>query len=212
MKPPAPVTLAGRFVRLEPLGEQHRADLQAAAAEDPQAISLGAMLLTLGRWDEWFGEAAAGMADGRYVAWATIALDTGRAIGSTRFGDIDASSERVEIGWTWLAPSRWRSTINTEAKLLQLTYAFDDLGAGRVALKTDLRNARSQAAIERLGATREGVLRRHMRLADGFIRDTVYYSILRDEWPPIRDRLEARLASGSQVVPQPSQATETSSA
>lgn len=209
MKPPAPVTLAGRFVRLEPLGERHRADLQAAVAEDPRAISLGAMLLTLGRWDEWLGEALGGVAEGRYVAWATVALDTGRAIGSTRFGDIDVPSERVEIGWTWLAPSRWRTPINTEAKLLQLAYAFDELGAGRVALKTDLRNARSQAAIERLGATREGVLRRHMRLADGFIRDTVYYSILRDEWPPIRDRLTARL---EEAAPQPSQATETSSA
>jgi RimJ/RimL family protein N-acetyltransferase len=167
------------------------------------------MLLTLGRWDEWLGEALAGIADGRYVAWATVALDTGRAVGSTRFGDIDVPSERVEIGWTWLAPSRWRTPINTEAKLLQLAHAFDELGAGRVALKTDLRNARSQAAIERLGATREGVLRRHMRLADGFIRDTVYYSILRDEWPPIRDRLTARL---EEAAPQPSQATETSSA
>ena len=210
MKPPAPVTLTGRYVRLEPLGEQHRAELQAAAAEDPQAISLGAMLLTLGRWDEWLAEAAAGVADGRYVAWATVALDTGRAVGSTRFGDIDVPSERVEIGWTWLARSRWRTPINTEAKLLQLTYAFDELGAGRVALKTDLRNARSQAAIERLGGVREGVLRRHMHLADGFIRDTVYYSILRDEWPPIRDRLTARLATPSSD-PQPSQATETSS-
>jgi N-acetyltransferase len=209
VKPPAPVTLAGRFVRLEPLGEQHRANLQAAVAEDPRAISLGAMLLTLGRWDEWLGEALAGVADGRYVAWATVALDTGRAIGSTRFGDIDVPSERVEIGWTWLAPSRWRTPINTEAKLLQLAYAFDELGAGRVALKTDLRNARSQAAIERLGATREGVLRRHMRLADGFIRDTVYYSILRDEWPQIRERLSARL---DEAAPQASQATETSSA
>jgi N-acetyltransferase len=210
VKPPASVTLTGRFVRLEPLGEQHRADLLAAAAEDPQAIRLGAMLLTLGRWDDWFAEARTGVAEGRYVAWATIALDTGRAVGSTRFGDIDVPSERVEIGWTWLAPSRWRTPVNTEAKLLQLTYAFDDLGAGRVALKTDLRNERSQAAIERLGGVREGVLRRHMRLPDGHIRDTVYYSILRDEWPPIRDRLTARLA-GSDPGPQPSQATDTSS-
>jgi RimJ/RimL family protein N-acetyltransferase len=127
------------------------------------------------------------------VAWATVALDSGHAVGSTRFGDIDVPSERVEIGWTWLAPSRWRSAVNSEAKLLQLTYAFDELGAGRVALKTDGRNERSQAAIERLGGVREGTLRRHMRMPDGFIRDTVYYSILAGEWPPIRDRLRARL-------------------
>ena len=193
MKQPLPVTLTGRFVRLEPLGEQHRADLEAAADEDPDALRLGALLLTVRGWDAWYGEAAAGIADGRYVAWATIALDTGRAIGSTRFADIDMPSERVEIGWTWLAPSRWRTPINTEAKLLQLTHAFDELGAGRVALKTDGRNERSQRAIERLGGVREGVLRRHLRMPDGFIRDTVYYSILRDEWPPIRERLTSRL-------------------
>ena len=197
MKPPAPVTLTGQFVRLEPLDEAHRADLEAAAAEDPDALRYGALQLTLMGWDAWFGEAAAGVTEGRYVAWATIALDTGRAVGSTRFGDIDVPSERVEIGWTWLAPSRWRSAVNTETKLLQLTYAFDELGAGRVALKTDGRNERSQAAIERLGGVREGTLRRHLRMPDGFIRDTVYYSILRDEWPPIRARLRDRLYGAS---------------
>ena len=197
MKAPAPTTLTGRFVRLEPLGEQHRGDLEAAAAEDPDALRYGALQLTLMGWDSWFGEAAAGVAEGRYVAWATVALDTGRAVGSTRFGDIDVPSKRVEIGWTWLAPSRWRSAVNSEAKLLQLTYAFEELGAGRVALKTDGRNERSQAAIERLGGVREGTLRRHLRMPDGFIRDTVYYSILADEWPPIRARLRDRLYGAS---------------
>lgn len=200
MKQPRPVTLTGRFVRLEPLGDQHRDDLEAAAAEDPDALRYGALQLTLMGWDAWYREAGAGIADGRYVAWATIALDTGRAVGSTRFGDIDVPSERVEIGWTWLAPSRWRTAVNSEAKLLQLTYAFDELGAGRVALKTDARNARSQAAIERLGGMREGVLRRHLRMPDGFIRDTVYYSILRDEWPPVRERLTSRLYGSPSAV------------
>jgi RimJ/RimL family protein N-acetyltransferase len=197
VKPPAPVTLTGRFVRLERLGEAHRSDLEAAAAEDPDALRWGALQLTLMGWESWFGEASAGVAEGRYVAWATVALDTGRAVGSTRFGDIDVPSERVEIGWTWLAPSRWRSAVNSEAKLLQLTYAFEELGAGRVALKTDGRNVRSQAAIERIGGVREGTLRRHLRMPDGFIRDTVYYSILRDEWPPIRARLRERLYGDS---------------
>ena len=194
MEAPAPIVLAGRHVRLEPLGPQHRAHLEAAAAEDPDALRLGALLLTMEGWDAWYGEAAAGIAEGRYVAWATLDAVTGTAIGSTRFADIDVGSERLEIGWTWLAPSRWRTAANTEAKLLQLRYAFDELGAGRVALKTDGRNARSQAAIERLGGVREGILRRHLRMPDGYIRDTVYYSILRDEWPPIRARLEARLS------------------
>lgn len=196
MEPPGPVVLAGRHVRLEPLDPRHRADLEAGAAEDPDALRLGALLFTLHGWDAWYGEAAEGMADGRYVAWATIDLATGRAVGSTRFADIDVSSERLEIGWTWLAPSMWRTALNTEAKLLQLRHAFDELGAGRVALKTDARNARSQAAIERLGAIREGTLRRHLRMPDGYIRDTVYYSILADEWPAIRVRLEQRLARG----------------
>lgn len=193
MRAPDSVTLEGRFVRLEPLGEHHRAGLEAAIAENPEAVRLGAGLFVQHGWDAWYEEAAAGVAEGRYVAWATVAVDSGRAVGSTRFGDIDVPSERVEIGWTFLAPSRWRTALNSEAKLLQLRYAFDDLGAGRVALKTDGRNARSQVAIERLGGVREGVLRRHMRLPDGFIRDTVYFSILRDEWPSVRDRLEERL-------------------
>ena len=196
MRAPESVVLEGRFVRLEPLGVQHRSDLVAAVAEDPEAVRLGAGLFVQEGWRAWYDEAVAGVADGRYVAWATIALDSGRAVGSTRFGDIDVPSERVEIGWTFLAPSRWRTALNSEAKLLQLRYAFEELGAGRVALKTDARNLRSQAAIERLGGVREGVLRRHMRMPDGFIRDSVYYSILRDEWPVVRDRLEERLARG----------------
>lgn len=194
MRQPGPVVLAGTYVRLEPLAEGHRADLEAAVAEDPDALRLGVLQFVLDGWEPWFAEAAAGVADGRYVAWATIDLATGRAVGSTRFGDIDVGSERLEIGWTWLAPSHWRTALNTEAKLLQLRHAFDDLGAGRVALKTDGRNVRSQAAIERIGGVREGTLRRHMRMPDGFIRDSVYFSILRDDWPAVRDRLEARLA------------------
>lgn len=193
MRQPVPVTLTGRSVRLEPLVDRHRADLELAAGEDPSAMRYLATDLARMGWDAWYGEAASGVADGRFVVWATVALDTGRAVGSSRFGDIDLPSERLEIGWTWLAPSRWRTALNSEVKLLQLTHAFDELGAGRVALKTDGRNARSQAAIERLGAVREGVLRRHMRLPDGHIRDTVYYSILRDEWPAIRERLSARI-------------------
>lgn len=194
MKPPSAVTLEGRFVRLEPLGPQHRADLEEAASEDPAALRYVSINPASHGWEAWYAEAAEGVSDGRYVAWATIERATGRAVGSTRFGDIDVPSERVEIGWTWIAPSRQRTAINTEAKLLQLGYAFDELGVGRVALKTDGRNERSQRAIERLGGVREGVLRRHLQMSDGFIRDTVYYSILADEWPAIRDRLEERLS------------------
>lgn len=190
---PERIALAGRFVRLEPIEERHRDDLLAAAAEDPLTFRYMSADLSAGAdaWPDYLADAQRP----EFVAWATVDRASGRAVGSTRFGDLAPEHERVEIGWTWIAPSRQRTAVNTEAKLLQLTYAFDTLGAGRVALKTDLRNERSQRAIERLGAVREGVLRRHIRLPDGHVRDTVYYSILADEWPAVKARLEERLST-----------------
>jgi RimJ/RimL family protein N-acetyltransferase len=196
MKRPEPVVLEGAHVRLEPLGPQHRDDLEAAAAEDPAIFGYMGTNIPMHGWDAWLREALDGVAAGRYVAWATVDRASGRAVGSTRFGDISPADGRVEIGWTWIAPSHQRSALNTEAKLLQLGYAFETLGATRVALKTDARNLQSQGAIERIGGIREGVLRRHLRVADGFIRDTVYYSILDDEWPAVKARLTERLARG----------------
>jgi RimJ/RimL family protein N-acetyltransferase len=194
MKPPERVILNGRFVRLEPLEERHRDDLLAAAAEDPATFRYMGTDLSVDEaaWPAYLADALRP----DYVAWATVDTTSGRAIGSSRFGDIAPEHGRVEIGWTWIAPSHQRSSTNTEAKLLQLGYAFEELGATRVALKTDGRNLRSQAAIERLGAQREGTLRRHVRMPDGFIRDTVYFSILDDEWPAVKARLEERLARG----------------
>jgi N-acetyltransferase len=194
MKAPGRAVLEGRYVRLEPLEERHRDDLLAAAAQDPATFRYMGSDLSAGggAWPAYLAEAL--RAD--FVAWATVDAATNRAVGSTRFGDIAPEHGRVEIGWTWIAPSHQRTAANTEAKLLQLTYAFDELGATRVALKTDGRNLRSQAAIERLGAVREGVLRRHIRMPDGFMRDTVYFSILADEWPAAKARLEKRLRDG----------------
>jgi N-acetyltransferase len=191
MEPPERVTLSGRHVRLEPIEERHRDDLLAAAAEDPATFRYMGADLSVGAsaWADYLADAQRP----DFVAWATVDAATGRAIGSTRFGDIAPKHGRVEIGWTWVAPSHQRSAVNTEAKLLQLTYAFERLGATRVALKTDGRNERSQRAIERIGGVREGVLRRHLRLPDGYLRDTVYYSILADEWPAAKERLAARL-------------------
>jgi N-acetyltransferase len=191
VKAPERITLAGRFVRLEPISEAHRDGLLAAAAEDPATFRYMGSDLSIGEsvWQTYLIDALRP----EYVAWATVDVATGRAIGSTRFGDIAPEHGRVEIGWTWIAPSFQRTATNTEAKLLQLGYAFDELGATRVALKTDGRNTRSQAAIERLGAQREGVLRRHVRLPDGFSRDTVYFSILAEEWPAVKARLQERL-------------------
>lgn len=190
---PERIALEGRFVRLEPLEERHRDDLLAAASEDPATWRYMSSDLSVGveAWPAYLADALRP----EYVAWATVDRGSGMAVGSTRFGDIAPEHDRVEIGWTWIAPSRQRTAVNTEAKLLQLTYAFDTLGAGRVALKTDGRNERSQRAIERLGAVREGVLRRHFRLPDGYVRDTVYYSILADEWPAVKERLTQRLSA-----------------
>jgi RimJ/RimL family protein N-acetyltransferase len=192
MQAPQRLVLAGRFVRLEPIEERHRDDLLAAAAQDPATFQYMSADLSAGEsaWPGYLSDALRP----EFIAWATVDAATGRAVGSTRFGDIAPEHGRVEIGWTWIAPSHQRTALNTEAKLLQLTYAFDQLGATRVALKTDGRNLRSQAAIERLGGVREGALRRHMRMPDGFMRDTVYYSIIEDEWPAVRARLEERLA------------------
>ncbi len=190
---PERIVLEGDVVRLEPLEERHRDDLVAAATEDHGIWAfMGSNLADATTWPAYLAHALGP----EFVAWATVERASGRAVGSTRFGDIAPEHDRVEIGWTWIAPSRHRTAVNTEAKLLQLTYAFETLGAGRVALKTDGRNERSQRAIERLGAVREGTLRRHMRLPDGYIRDTVYYSILADEWPAVKARLTERLAAG----------------
>jgi RimJ/RimL family protein N-acetyltransferase len=205
MRSPERIVLQGRYVRLEPLDERHRDDLLSAAAQDPATFRYMSSDLSVGAgaWPAYLADALAP----DFVAWATVDAATGRAVGSTRFGDIAPEHGRVEIGWTWIAPSHQRTAVNTEAKLLQLAYAFDELGATRVALKTDGRNLRSQAAIERLGAVREGAFRRHIRMPDGFMRDTVYYSILADEWPSVKAKLEARLERPSD---RPGQATRLS--
>jgi RimJ/RimL family protein N-acetyltransferase len=192
VKAPERTTLSGRFVRLEPLGERHRDDLLAAAAQDPATFRYLFTDLSKGisAWDPYLADA---LRD-EYISWATVDAATGRAVGSTRFLDIAPEHGRLEIGWTWIAPSHQRTATNTEAKLLQLTYAFDELGATRVAFKTDERNERSQAAIARLGAVREGVLRHQFRMPDGYMRSSVYFSILADEWPAVKAALVRRLA------------------
>ena len=192
MRPPEPIVLAGRFVRLEPLEQRHQDDLLAAAAQDPATFRYLFTDLSVGvsAWPAYLADAMRP----EYVSWATVDPASGRAVGSTRFLDIALEHGRVEIGWTWIAPSAQRTAVNTEAKLLQLGYAFDELGATRVAFKTDERNERSQAAIARLGAVREGVLRHQFRMPDGFMRSSVYFSILAAEWPAVKARLEERLA------------------
>ncbi|MEU6232252.1 GNAT family protein [Kitasatospora sp. NPDC047058] len=197
-KLPEPVTLTGRHVRLEPLDRGHLADLWANVGPDPDVwrwipfaeptseAELGSIL------DVRLGEVAAGTA----VKFAVIDLTSGRAVGITGFYDFRAEDELVEIGGTWYARSVWRTPVNTASKLLLLTYAFEELGMGRVMWKTDALNDRSRNAIQRLGAQYEGTHRREKRRANGVWRDTAYFSMLRDEWPAARERLTGRLAAG----------------
>ena len=132
---------------------------------------------------------------GTAIPFATTLRESGAIVGTTRYMNIDLANKRVEIGGTWIAPAWQRTRVNTEAKFLMLKHAFERMGCRRVEFKTHALNARSRAAIARLGATEEGTLRRHMVQEDGSSRDSVYFSIIDDEWPEVKRRLEARLAA-----------------
>jgi len=194
---PQPLMLEGSYVRLEPLDFSHAEDLCAVGGDERiWRYMPRPKLSSVADAQEMIEAAKAAAANGSQLPFAVIERKGGRAVGSTRYLDIRRADRGLEIGWTWLGTAYQRTPINTECKYLLLRHAFEVLGAIRVQLKTDLRNERSQRAIERLGAIREGVLRKHMVLWDGFIRDTVYYSILDDEWPSVRRRLEALLDRG----------------
>lgn len=186
--------LAGRVVALEPLAEAHR-ELLRAAADDPRIWTV-----TLSRgdgagFDPWFDDALAERAAGRRVPFAVRRVADGRWVGSTSYLDVALHHRRLEIGSTWYAPDTWGSAVNPACKLLLFAHAFDVVGVNRVALVTDALNLRSQAAIAKLGAVREGVLRAHMLAQGGRVRDTVVFSVVAAEWPAVRARLLARLAA-----------------
>lgn len=190
-----PVTLAGRRVRLEPLEPRHLAGLVAAAADPATWTWLHAPLSDEGALRVWLAEALRARDAGTEVPFATLEATSGRVLGSTRFMALAPAHRRLEIGWTWLTPAAHGTGANREAKLLQLEHAFERLGAMRVEFKTDARNARSRAALEGIGATFEGVFRRHMLMADGRVRDSAWYAVVDEEWPAVRERLRARLAA-----------------
>ena len=146
--------------------------------------------------DGWRERIAAAAAEQRAM-YTIRQIDSGRILGTTSLGDSDLVNERTHIGWTAYAPDVWSTAVNPECKLLLMTHAFEDCGFGRVKIQTDLINTRSQAAIAKLGAVREGVLRRHMRRADGTWRDTVVFSVVIDDWPQVKAGLQARLADSS---------------
>lgn len=192
------VTLEGERVRLEPLGMEH-ADALFAAANHPELWRITmSKIASRADAENYIRDALVAQDAGAALAFATLLRADNRVIGSTRFGNYDAANRRVEIGWTWLTPALQRTGANVEAKLLMLEHAFDVLRLNRVEFKTDVVNERSRAALRGIGATEEGVLRRHMVLWNGRIRDTVYFSIIREEWPAVRARLKERLARGRQ--------------
>ena len=189
-----PVTLTGVVVRLEPLGQEHAEGLYAVGhephiwrhlPEDPSD--------SLAEVRTWIGAALRERASGTQLPFAIVESSSGLPIGSTRYTNISVRDRGLEIGWTWLAARVRRTRVNTECKYLLLRHAFEALRAVRVQLKADVRNDISQRAIERLGAVREGVLRKHMLVHHGYIRDSVMYSILDSEWPAVKTHLEGFL-------------------
>jgi RimJ/RimL family protein N-acetyltransferase len=191
---PCPTTLGGAEVVLEPLALSHAAGLFAAGRDDATwAYMPRPALRSVEDAESMIRQALVEADAGREVPFAIVEAASERAVGSTRFLDIQRAHRALEIGWTWIGESWRRTAINTECKRLLLGYAFDGQGAHRVTLKTDARNVRSQRAIERIGGVREGVLRRHRVCWDGSVRDTVYYGITDAEWPQVKSRLEAML-------------------
>lgn len=198
--------LSGSLIRLEPLTYEHAAGYLAAAGTGPDAEEVFRWLsppggavrepVTLADAQRHVASGLAARAQGHRFPYAQIDVRTGEFAGTTSLYDVNPSLRTLSIGHTWLGRPWWRTGHNTESKLLLLTYAFDRLGAARVVWHTDIRNERSQAAIERLGATREGVLRKHRIRWDGSWRDTVQYSMTDDDWPGVRATLTARLAAG----------------
>jgi RimJ/RimL family protein N-acetyltransferase len=194
---PGPVSLDGLIVRLEPLTLDHATEL-APVALDPEL------------WRYTVSQVATEEDLRAYITAALRERDAGTAlpfvirerasasaVGSTRYGNMDLRNRRVEIGWTWVGRAWQRTAVNTEAKLLLLRYAFETLGCNRVEFKTDLLNERSRAALARIGAREEGIMRRHMVTDSGRVRDSVYFSIIAEEWPDVQAKLESRLHAGT---------------
>ena len=191
---PDAIVLEGRGVRLEPLSRDHIPALQAAVDDGDIGGLAYVSVPPADGMAAWVDRALAQRDAGLELPFAIVA--DGRTVGSTRYYDIDLAVPTLAIGYTFHAASVWRSRVNTAGKRLLLGHAFDTLGAQSVHFHTSHLNLRSQAAIERLGASRDGILRAHKRHKDGTLRDTFSYSILADEWPSIRARLDARLAAG----------------
>jgi N-acetyltransferase len=189
-----PVTLQGRIIRLEPLSESHCQELFATGNDESiWRYMLYGNIQTFEQMRSWVKDMLRFQSEGADLPFAVIFLKSGRAVGATRYLNISPQHRHLEIGGTWYGVQYQGTAVNSEAKYLLLQHAFENLGCVRVQLKTDARNLRSQRAIERLGATREGILRQDTITPDGYLRDSVYFSILDSEWPEVKNHLRSRL-------------------
>ena len=192
---PHPITLEGRFVRLEPLDlDRHWDGLVSIATDISLWRHTTAKIRTQGDLRRYLDQALEEQSRGRALPFTTIHRESGRVAGSTRFGNIERAHRRVEIGWTWVGAEFQRTAVNTEAKYLMFRHAFEDWNFRRVELKTSSMNETSKAAMRRLGLVEEGTFRKHMLNDDGGSRDTTYFSVVDDEWPAMKARLEGMLA------------------
>jgi len=190
---PQPVTLEGHGVRLEPLSRAHETGLDEAAGDGRLWELWFTSVPGPGETASYIGTALQGLKDGHMLPWVVRESPSGKIVGSTRYHDIIAAADRVEIGYTWYAKRFQRSHVNTACKLLLFSYAFEKTGCKVVGLRTDNFNFTSQRAIEALGAKKDGVIRHHWPRRDGTVRDTVMYSVLAGEWPEVKRHLELRL-------------------
>ncbi len=195
MSPAESPPLEGTLVRLVPLDLAHVDALAAIGLDEEIWRWMPYRVRNRDGMRRLVEDALSAQRAGTAIPFATTLRESGAIVGTTRYMNIDLANKRVEIGGTWIAPAWQRTRVNTEAKFLMLTHAFERMGCRRVEFKTHALNARSRAAIARLGATEEGTLRRHMVQEDGSSRDSVYFSIIDDEWPEVKRRLEARLAA-----------------
>jgi N-acetyltransferase len=187
--------LDAETIRLQPLSRDHLCGLEQVVFEDSIWRYMLVRVRNRSELEAWIESALAAQATGQ-IPWVTILKPENRIVGSTRLIDLDMRHRTAEIGHTWISPRLQGTSVNPEAKLLQLRYAFEDLGLNRVAFKTHHENLQSQAAIRKLGAVYEGTFRNHYVMPDGSLRHSVWFSITREEWPQVRSRLEDRLQAG----------------
>lgn len=193
-----PVTLEGRFVRLEPLSLSHLAELCEVAFDEEIWRYTTSVIKTQDDLRDYIETALRWQAEGMALPFATIDKVSGRTVGSTRFAAIDRTNRHMEIGWTWIGREYQRTYVNTEAKYLMLAHAFEDLSCLRVEFKTDSLNEKSRRALSRIGAKEEGTFRNHMIMPSGRMRHSVYYSIIDTEWPEVKAALKEKLQKTSE--------------